>query len=150
MDAPSYLFNFAVYRERTPGGGEYYRVSPVFVAEKTRIEIENQLGFDDDEFTEFFGCVDYPLNESITIEAGDVLGACVFIPSGDSGIRELDIVGGKGSSQGMLMRTPPSDCGLNALPSNVTSLSASSNRVLHLHANITGNFIHTLCCVVFL
>ena len=132
-----YLFTFAVYRENSQTG--VYEVnSPVFQVERTG-----------SEFIGTFNCPVYTLNEPVTVEAGDVLGACVFDPSGRNH-KQLDIVGEHSSDLSMLMSTNDDDCGRDpaAVPSTVSSSSLDNafDRVLHLYANI-GKKYSLNCCV---
>ena len=112
-------------------------MSPVFVAERSTSDLVSQLGVNGDDFAASFICPVYTPNVSVTVEAGDVLGACVFNPSGDDN-KQLDIVGNRLTNLGMLMKTGSSGCDINAVPSTVTSASLqdSSSLVLHLYANI--------------
>ena len=127
-------------------------MSPVFVAELSTSDLVSQLGEDDDELVGTFSCAVYTPNVPVTMEAGDVLGACVFNPSGGDR-KQLDIVGNRITNLGMLMRTGDNGCGINTVPSSVTSASLqdSSSLALHLYANI-GNtpFKHNykVCCVI--
>ena len=114
-------------------------MSPVFVAERSTSNLVSQLGVNGDDFAGPFNCAVYTPNVPVTVEAGDVLGACVFNPSGGDN-KQLDIVGNRLTSLGMLMKTGVNGCGMNTVPSTVTSTSLqdSSSLVLHLYANI-GN-----------
>ena len=132
-----YLFTFAVYRENSQTG--VYEVnSPVFQVERTGAD-----------FLGFFGCPVYRLNEPVTVEAGDVLGACVFDPRG-SNHKQLDIVGEHSSDLSMLISTDDGGCDRDpaAVPSTVSSSSLGNvfDRVLHLYANI-GKKYSLNCCV---
>ena len=71
------------------------------------------------------------------MEAGDVLGACVFNPPSDDR-KQLDTVGEYTSDLSMLMSTDKTGCGCDAVPSSTpsSSLVNSFDRVLHLYANI--------------
>ena len=71
------------------------------------------------------------------IEAGDVLGACVFNPSGGPNHRLLIVGEASGYS---LMEMNSTGCSLDAMPSNVSTsdLSNVNSRLLHVYANITS------------
>ena len=72
----------------------------------------------------------------VDIEAGDVLGACVFNPSGGPNRRLLIVGQASGYS---LMEMNSTGCSLDAMPSNVSTsdLSNVNSRLLHVYANIT-------------
>ena len=71
------------------------------------------------------------------IEAGDVLGACVFNPSGGQNRRLLIVGEASGYS---LMEMSSTGCSLDAMPPNVaiSDLSNVDSRLLHVYANITS------------
>ena len=133
--APSYLFNFAVYRESSSNSGSYNNISLVFVVERTSSDVTTELGSGD------FVCVDFTVNNPVPVNTGDVLGACIFDPSGST--RQLDIVGNAGST---LLRDDNNDCSSGSLFPTValTNPKTIGNRFLHLYANI-GNNISSHC-----
>ena len=158
QESPSYFSTFAIYRENTQTS-RYEVMSPVFVAERSTSDLVSLLGVSGNDFTVSFRCDVYTPNVPVTVEAGDVLGACVFDPSGDDN-EQLDIVGNRFTSLGMLMKTGSNGCGINTVPSSVTSASLqdSSSLALHLYANIgresntpfKHNYYYKVCCVVAL
>ena len=136
-----YRTSFAVYRRMTgePAGAqpndiEYRRVSGV-----------SSIVIQDYEVNDFV--CDVLEVDPFEIEAGDIVGACIFDPiDSQSRTREqLDIVGEVRDSLGSLLRmTDVSACsvGLNRLPLTVSVgiLSEINSRILHLHANIESKF----------
>ena len=101
-------------------------------------------GNDDD-----FACTDVVPSTAITVEEGDMLGACVFKPPG-MGTHELKIVG-KGSTDSLmkLHGMHQKVCSTNSISATIqmTRLRSESSRQLHLHANIgiyTHTHIHTI------
>ena len=105
--------------------------------------IERSLG------ATLFSCADYTPNEPFIVEAGDIVGACVFNPSGGSN-EQLDIVGNRLTSLGILMRTGDNGCDINAVPSSINSASLedSSTLALHLYANFIGNTHNVFISIV--
>ena len=86
-------------------------------------------------------------NSPLLVQAGDVIGACVFNPedAGRSFTRsQLDVVGEaeEGSLLQMSIRSGENGCTIDKIPSNirVNDLSQQNNKRLHIHANIIGNF----------
>ena len=124
---------FAVYRRVGSVGDiiHYERVSTSFTAERSNI-IDNNGKIDLMCYNENFG------GSQLAIQAGDVVGACVFERRSFFRNRlPLDIVGEfEGNQQYFLLQT---DCNiLNELPSEISTsqLSTVSSRRLHLYANI--------------
>ena len=124
------------------GGSERYeRVSQLFSAVRATSsligtgEVDGLIQEDD------YVCYDDSIDTGdlpLTVQAGDVLGACVFNPDnvGGDNRRQLDIVGETGGSS--LFEMNDDGCTTEALPSNIPSnqLSNRNNRRLHLFANI--------------
>ena len=138
--APSYSFNFAVYRESGSNSGSYNNISPVFVVQRTLSDVTTELGGGG------FVCVDFTVNDHVPVNTGDVLGACIFDPSGST--RQLDIVGNADAGTSMLLRDENNDCSSGSLLSTVTPPDTVRNRLLHLYANI-GNNIQPYYSIVF-
>ncbi|MCG8622540.1 MAG: hypothetical protein MJE68_11170 [Proteobacteria bacterium] len=126
------------------GGNERYeRVSQIFSAVRAT---SNLLGNDEVDGIlqeENYACYDDAIEDSggmtpMTIQAGDILGACIFNPDNEPGNnrRQLDIVGDTGGSS--LLEMGDDECTIEALPSNIPSsqFSNRSNRRLHLFATI--------------
>ena len=102
----SYWATYAVYRRMGSGGNERYeRVSQIFSAVRAT---SNLLGNDEVDGIlreEGYACYDDAIEDSggmtpMTIQAGDLLGACIFNPDNEPGNnrRQLDIVGETGGS----------------------------------------------------
>ena len=135
--APAYLFNFAVYRESGSNSGSYNNISPVFVVERSSSDVTIELGDGDFETA----CVDFTVNDPVPVNIGDVLGACIFDPSGST--QQLDIVGNDVTQSSTLLRDENNDCSSGSLSPTVTPPDMIGNMLLHLYANI-GNNIPTI------
>ena len=148
----SYWATYAVYRRTGSGDDVHYeRVSEMFRALRTieRFTDIDGTGVDGEILEGGFNCYNDSIdtgNSPLTVQAGDILGACVFDPENIvRGTRvtlnrlQLDIVGDV-SGQSLLQTTDTSECSTVAIPSNIPAnqLSAQSSRRLHLYANI-GN-----------
>ena len=131
-DIDVYRTSMAVYRkmlDEDSGSYTYERVSSIFSITEDINSHESSFMCDILDVTDF------------TIEAGDVVGACIFDPI-DSDVRfrnQLDIVG-QVSGHSLLQMNDVSACasGLNRLPMTVSDnmLSTIDSRVLHLYADI--------------
>ena len=137
----SYFATFAVYRKMGAGdSAPYNRVTeiPIFSATRTGANFTGNSLVDTEIIQGGFNCY----NSSIvpfTIQAGDVLGACVFDPDGDD-ILPLDVVSNV-TGESLLQMAATSECSVEAIPSPVQSagmqgLSMIDNRRLHIYANI--------------
>jgi hypothetical protein len=128
------------------GGNEHYeRVSQIFSAVRATSnllgngEVDGTLREDD------YACYDDAIDSTpVTIQAGDVLGACVFNPDNEPGDnrRQLDIVGDTGPGGSSLLEMNDDGCTTKTLPPNIPSnqLSNRNNRRLYLFATIGINF----------
>ena len=139
-DPGSYFATYAVYQIMGSGEDEYYeRVSEVFTAVTATTNVGsrdglNQIGFNC--YTDFIDVGDSPL----TIHAGDIIGACVFNPSGGSR-RELDIVG---EANGESLMEADINCDMHSRMIQQSELQLCDDRRLHIHANIElGKIITT-------
>ena len=97
----------------------------------------NRMGFNC--YTDFIDVGDSPL----TIRAGDIIGACVFDPSGPR--RGLDIVG-VANGESLMQADISNDCTMDAMPSSIqqSGLQPRNDRRLHIYANIElGKIITT-------
>ena len=132
----NYRTSFAVYRRMMDSSGlyAYGRVSRVFSITETKelVNVHNSS----------FVCGILDVND-FTIEAGDLVGACIFDPIDTGRVRsQMDIVGEAiiESGYSLLRMSDVSACavGLNRLPSNISNnmLSIVGSRVLHLYADI--------------
>jgi hypothetical protein len=90
-------------------------------------------------YDDFVGAGASPL----IVQAGDLLGACVFDPVEDTNYdrRQLDVVGETEMDGESLLGMSTSGCTTDALPSNIpiSQLSMVSSRRLHIYANISNN-----------
>ena len=97
----------------------------------------------DGEITQGFNCYDDSIdvgNSPLTIQTGDILGACVFDPDGD--IRfvltrlPLDVVGE--ASGGSLLQMSTAGCSREDIPLDIpaSQFSPATSRRLHIYANI--------------
>ena len=82
-----------------------------------------------------FGCTTLTPVDPVTVQAGDVIGACVFDPPDDDTLQN-DVVGEIDDSNRYLMTTGTNGCGDAAVPRNVNFLSTRNSRVLHIYADI--------------
>ena len=84
-----------------------------------------------------FSCYDDPVTVPLTVQVGDVLGACVFNPTNGSFFtrRQLDVVGRES-----LFQMGRGECSTTALPASIqaSQLSTINSRRLHIYANIKG------------
>ena len=142
----SYWATYAVYRRMGSSGNERYeRVSQMFSAVRATSSLLGNDEVDGLVQEDNYVCYDDLINSGdspVTIQFGDVMGACVFNPSNAPGNnrRQLDIVGQTGGSS--LLEMSDDGCTVEAIPSNIPTnqLSNSNNRRLHLFANI-GNLM---------
>ena len=138
----SYWATYAVYRRVGSGGNERYeQVSQIFTAVRATSNLLGNGVVDGLIQEDNYVCYDDSIDAGdspVTIQAGDVLGACVFNPDNVDGDnrRQLDIVGETGGSS--LLDMSDSGCTTEAIPSNIpmNQLSTRNNRRLHLFANI--------------
>ena len=158
----SYWATYAVYRRMGSGRNERYeRVSEMFQAVRATTVPSSGSSFTNlvdsavidgrmqqEDFMCYSDTVD---NSPLLVQAGDVIGACVFNPedAGGSFTRsQLDVVGEaeEGSLLQMSIRSGENGCTIDKIPSNirVNDLSRQNNKRLHIHANIIGNF-YILC-----
>ena len=148
----SYWATYAVYRRVGSGSNERYeKVSGFYRAVTANrllsiIDVTNTV---DGEIQQgSFTCYDDYIDNGdspITIQAGDVLGACIFDPMDGTtfGRFPLNIVGQSSTGQ-YLSRMSSSTCTREMLPTTIPSnqLSTINSRRLHLYANI-GETIST-------
>ena len=120
--ARSYGFTFAVFRETSMG--EYTKVSEAYTAVR---------GFN---LHDSFACLSFPVMNQIQIQAGDMIGACVY---NSPGILRLEtyVVGEGVDPERFLMVASNSGCGDSTVPSPVSSLSKVESLVLHISATIS-------------
>lgn len=146
----SYWATYAVYRRMGSDGNERYeRVSQIFSAVRATSNLLGNDVVDGILREEGYACYDDAIEDSgdmtpVTIQAGDLLGACIFNPDNAPGDnrRQLDIVGCIETGGSSLLEMSDDECTTKALPSNIPSsqLSNRSNRRLHLFAAIGMKF----------
>ena len=143
----SYWATFAVYRKRGSGSFESYeRVSKVLHAIRAHsflASYETAGHIDGEIQTGDFNCYSNSMDAStspLMVQAGDVLGACVFDPEDIINNlfvrRQLDIVGQISGESLLGMGT--SGCTIDALPTSIAAnlLLPYHSRRLHLYADI--------------
>ncbi|XP_064386574.1 ephrin type-A receptor 3-like [Halichondria panicea] len=124
-----YVATFAVYRLNSRGTA-YNPVSEVFQARKTQKEI-SEIDF---------ACFTITLKQRVSVETGDVFGACVINPS-DRNMFRLDLVGRGTDRLRRISQPSRSQCSETAVP---TSVSVSGNTVtgtLYINAMVVSNDI---------
>ena len=144
----SYWATYAVYRKIDSGADEHYeQVSQLFSA----VTATNNLARIDGTGTvdavirqQGFTCYDDSITATLTVQAGDIVGACVFNPT-DGGFftrDQLNVVGRVGGES--LLRMGSGGCSTTALPMEIkaSQLSTVNSRRLHIYANIG---IHQSC-----
>ena len=134
LDGVIYHATVAVYRPMNLNDGsvQYNRISDVFAISLTGANISATS----DNFT--CTTLDHP---DFGVEAGDVVGACIFNPPGNS-TRQLNLDSYTKRSQ--LMHMASKGCSLTDIPSPVSSvrLIMATSRILHVYANITSMCKH--------
>ena len=119
-----YKITFAVYRATNTG---YQLVSGSITTVSHRGSEINR--------SQRVNCYDISVN-SFPIEAGDLVAACIYNPSGLP--RQLDLIG-KNVAGSLMQTSNANQCGDNLLSSNV--LNNQLSRILHLYAIISGNML---------
>ena len=137
----NYWATYAVYRMMGSGDSvRYIRVSGMFSAVRTIAIFVSVDPVADGEITEGgFNCYDDAIDSPLTIQAGDILGACVFDPDDIQLIitrLPLDVVGEANGESLLQMGT--SDCSRTDILSDVPAnqLSPINSRRLHIYASI--------------
>ena len=119
----------AVYRKENFENGSFYyeRVSNMDTISRSRSNVNNNGNFE---------CCNRN-NPDFDIEAGDVIGVCIFDPDGNNR-RQLDLVGQTNGSS--LLGRSADGCSRTTIPSSISSnqLSVISQRILHIYAVITS------------
>ena len=127
----TYITTFAAYRATATG---YQRVSNVNVVPWS--------GSDINALSQNFNCFNINISD-FTIEAGDIVGGCVYDPaSGGGSTRQLDIVGQNAAGYSLMQMSDVSQCTQNSLPLSISSsqLFILNSRILHVYASITGRY----------
>jgi hypothetical protein len=124
----------------------YIRVSDIFRAVRTNLgllEIESDGEISEGGFHCYTDSLDAD-DSSLNIQAGDILGACVFDPDGDIVILDADIkitlpldVIGEASEESLLQMST-AGCSRFRIPSDIPAnqLTPIDSRRLHIYANI--------------
>ena len=142
-DQRSYLATYAIYRMMGSGGSERYeRVSEIFIAAVSTSNIAGSSLVDATVQQSGFTCFDDSTSTPVMVQAGDIVGACVFRPDDFSDsvtTRRLDVVG-QTSGESLQELRDVRGCSRTEIPSNIqtSQLSPRSSRRLHIYANI-GN-----------
>ena len=162
VDFSTYWATYAIYRRITissDGSGEHYeKISIVMRAVRATglLAAVNSTGIIDGSIQSGgFNCYDDFIGAGsslLTVQAGDILGACVFDPiDGDNyDRRQLDVVGeAEMDGEFLLGMSSSGRCTTDALPSNIpiSQLSMVSSRRLHIYANI-GNHNYQLIIIM--
>ena len=138
----SYWATYAVYRRMgSDDDVRYERVSEMFRATRAVSVYVRAPGVDgeivEDDFICYVDSIDTG-NSPPTVQAGDILGACVFDPENIPFVdrRQLDMVGE--ASGRSLLQMDTNECTAQSIPSNIpdNQLSIVNSRRLHLYANI--------------
>ena len=141
----SYWATYAVYRKMGSGADEYYeQVSQLFSA----VTATNNLARIDSTGTidaairqQGFTCYDDSITAPLTVQAGDIIGACIFNPTDGAFFirRQLDVVGRFDGES--LLRMGSGGCSTTSLPTEIraSQLSNVNSRRLHIYANIGIN-----------
>ena len=146
----SYWATYAVYRRNGSDEGERYeRVSGIFSAVRvTRAVMMLEEPMTDGLIRQRgFMCYNDSIvdtsNSPLTVQEGDIIGACVFSPQDEGGLdrRELDIVGEITNGESLLLDNNDlvNTCTMDIIPSSIQCCSdfrELSNRRLHIYANI--------------
>ena len=140
----SYWATYAVYRRTGSGNSiRYDRVSEMFRAIRTISDFTTDPIVDGEIVQGGFNCYTDSIdvgNSPLTLQAGDILGACVFDPDGDIPFiltrLPLDVVGE--ASGESLLQMGTSDCSRTDILSDISAsqLSTINSRRLHIYANI--------------
>ncbi len=144
LTANEYLTTVAVYRPASTNTNEnvFTVVSSPITIQKSATDLEAELNTTD------FTCSVFNLPQPVTMETGDVLGACVFDPDDTTnGVTtfRLDIVSIAAGGSENVVRTNtqpdiPAGCSNTTVPGSFdrsgTGNRAGTDRSLHLWANI--------------
>ena len=145
----SYWATYAVYRRtESDNSARYMRVSEMFSAVRTIEGFVTLRAFIDGEIAQGgFNCYNDSIDvgdSPLIIQAGDILGACVFDPEDDRGLfggvfvarLPLDVAGE--ASGDSLLQMGTTGCSRTNIPSDVSTnqLSTINSRRLHIYANI--------------
>ena len=146
----SYWATYAVYRRNDSGEGEHYeRVSGIFSAVRATADvIAADIDPTDGLIQErSFMCYNDSVDASdspLTVQDGDIIGACVFDPQEDDvsfSRRQLNIVGDIMNGVSLWRSSNADGCTMDTIPSSVlrSTLEECDDRRLHIYANIGNN-----------
>lgn len=138
----SYWATYAVYRVMvSDASARYVRVSEMFRAIRTIAGFTGDPIVDGEIVEEGFNCYTDSIDvgdSPLTIQAGDLLGACIFDPSNSILVNrlQLDVVGEANGES--LLQMDEGGCSRNAIPSDIPAnqLTSLDSRRLHIYANI--------------
>ena len=138
----SYWASYAVYRRTGSGNSiRYGCVSEMFRAIRTTSALIGNPIVDGEIEQGGFNCYTDSVDvgsSPLTVQAGDILGACVFDPSNSFSINRLplDVVGE--ASDGTLLQMGTAGCSREEIPSDIpqNQLSSVNSRRLHIYAII--------------
>ena len=146
----SYWATYTVYRRNDSGGEDRYeRVSDIFSAVRATENViqSNKEPLVDgliqnDDFMCYNDSVDTS-DSPLTVQVGDIIGACVFDPQEDDvnfNREPLNIVGDIMNGES-LWRSRDDGCTMDTIPSSVlrSTLDERNDRRLHIYANIGNN-----------
>ena len=143
-DRGSYWATYAVYRRTGSGNSvRYVLVTEMFRAIRTVPEFTDDRIVDGEIVRRGFNCYTDLIDAGdspLTVQAGDILGACVFDPGNNIVFNvnrlQLDVVGEVGGESLMQMSTD--GCSRTNIPSDISTnqLSTINSRRLHIYANI--------------
>lgn len=150
VDDGSYWATYAIYRRirsTAESADLFERVSEMFSAIRTAERFVRIPTVDGEIVEGGFNCYEDTRDagdSQLMVQAGDILGACVFDPSETIGVtrRQLDIVGE--ASGESLLEMSSDGCSRDTLPMSIpmNALSTVESRRLHLNAQI-GNCVHS-------
>ena len=144
----SYWATYAVYRRMGSGSSiRYVRVSEIFRAIRTVADFTVTASVDGEIAQGGFNCYTDSIDvgdSPLTVQAGDILGTCVFDPDGDVVVFDndvvirlpLDVVGEVSGESLLQMGT--AGCSRLDIPSDIpaSQLSTLNSKRLHIYANI--------------
>ena len=156
----SYWATYAVYRMTGSGSSiRYVRVSEIFRAIRTVAEYTITPSVDGEIAQGGFNCYTDSVDAGgspLTIQAGDILGACVFDPDGDIVFENdilirlpLDVVGE--ASGESLLQMGTAGCSRVDMPSDIPAnqFSTIDSRRLHVYTNISKLYYKLTCsCII--
>ena len=137
VEISGYWATYALYR-RNDSGGSYERVSGIYSAVRSHRTFTGVNVVDGETEEDGFNCYNDPVDMPVTVQAGDLVGACVFTVRAVPGFRQLNIVGDVMNNTESLLGMDANGCTVVNIPSNITvnQLVHQNSRRLHLYANI--------------